>query len=163
MSVPHPPASDAPTVPWRRLPVSAQRLARLHVVMVVIFTTLFVLSLAVPIVLLADPWMLVPVVVLAAGLVLLDARRQLRRARRFRYRITGQVVEVRAPGLVTVRHFIPRTRILHVEEHTGPLARRLGLTRVDLLTAGTVSARTSIGPLAPREAAVIIEALGVQR
>jgi membrane protein YdbS with pleckstrin-like domain len=47
---------------------------------------------------------------------------------------------------------IPRLRIQHVDIDSGPIDRALGLARLSLFTAGTISSVASLPGLTPREA-----------
>jgi membrane protein YdbS with pleckstrin-like domain len=81
---------------------------------------------------------------------------------RYALRVFDVVVEF---GVVwRTRRCIPRVRVQHVDVHSGPVDRALGLVKLSIFTAGSVGAVVTIPGLSPEDAdALKNDLLGLSR
>lgn len=80
------------------------------------------------------------------------------------YRFTGYRLEsdhlASAEGVFwRSRHYVPRSRVQHVDVVAGPIARRFGLCSFSVFVGGRTGAAVTIGGITPEEAERLREAL----
>lgn len=81
------------------------------------------------------------------------------RWRSWRYHVGEAEVVVVYGVLWRLRRSIPRARIQHVDVHSGPLDRLLGLAQLSLYTAGSMGPIATIPGLTPDDASALRDAL----
>jgi membrane protein YdbS with pleckstrin-like domain len=81
-------------------------------------------------------WMLLPVVVLAVGVVAVPELRW----RRWRYEVRDEEIDLRHGTLRITRTLVPMLRVQHVDTTQGPLDQALGLATVVVHTAAGATA-----------------------
>lgn len=81
------------------------------------------------------------------------------RFRSWRFEVGDASVVVQYGVLWRLRRSIPRARIQHVDVHSGPLDRLLGLAQLSLYTAGSMGPVATIPGLPPDEAATLRDRL----
>ncbi len=82
-----------------------------------------------------------------------------RRFEAFRYALSPTDLGVRHGVLWKLARTVPRVRIQHVDIHSGPLDRALGLAQVSIYTAGSAGAVETIPGLDPKSAEALRDAL----
>lgn len=82
-----------------------------------------------------------------------------RRFEAFRYALTPVDLGVRHGVFWHLSRTVPRVRIQHVDVHSGPLDRALGLAQVSIYTAGSAGAVETIPGLDPAAAEALRDAL----
>lgn len=82
-----------------------------------------------------------------------------RRFAAWRYALSADDLSVEHGVLWRLARTVPRVRIQHVDIHSGPLDRALGLAQVSIYTAGSEGAVETIPGLEPRAADALRDAL----
>ena len=82
-----------------------------------------------------------------------------RRFAAWRYALSPDDLSVEHGVFWRLARTVPRVRIQHVDLHSGPLDRALGLAQVSIYTAGSVGAVETIPGLAPVTAEALRDAL----
>ncbi|RRD47330.1 hypothetical protein EII42_03475 [Tessaracoccus sp. OH4464_COT-324] len=82
------------------------------------------------------------------------------RHRAYRYEAAGDFLQLRTGHFLSRRLLVPADQILYVDVQQGPLARRLGLCRVNVGTLGSIH---PLGPLEEQRAHEIAEKYGVRQ
>ncbi|MEO0325809.1 MAG: PH domain-containing protein [Myxococcota bacterium] len=85
------------------------------------------------------------------------------RYRRFRFRLTGGLLELHDGVLIHRQKIIPVDRMQHLDVEAGPLERLFGLTSLHVFTAGGSGATFSLPGLHPARAQALRAALLARR
>lgn len=100
-------------------------------------------------------WLLAGWLAFAGLLVWLSIRRPRRAYAAWGYRIDDRVLETRSGIWFQRTRLLPLSRVQHVDLERGPIERRFGLSSLELFTAGTHAAKTTIPGLDAAEATAL--------
>lgn len=81
------------------------------------------------------------------------------RYRAWRLALTASALVVEFGVVWRVRRSVPRARVQHVDIHSGPLDRLLGLAQVSLYAAGSTGPVVTVPGLTPNDAQALRDAL----